>query len=487
MARPRRRGLLWVGGALAAVLFVSLTWIFPAVYEARYNPETKPGGVADPAWHPIPSAEDDAVYLDTTRTSAPHPGAAVEGRDGYLFLGDDYQANFAQAMGRRYYSRDEVQLTVALVEAQKKWLAEQGIVSEYVVVPAKWSVYSDKMPTWTDGKILPHVFDQLLTAGPDDFVDLREDLTARRKTADTYSRLNSHWTQFGAFVGFQGIMSRLQSDYPALGPLPVPTLSGTTQADADNEFAGITGAPGPNNWTVPQLASPLTPYTVTRQGTQTTVAGDQQLDITQMPLQTDNPAAGNSRRALILADSATTGLSPYLAAAFGSTYMLRHWMDLPAQSPNIPALVESYKPDVVITLVSERNLNVITPDSQMWQAAAAYGGSTTSEGSWAKGQEGSTISVSSTDLTSPTMVTLPNRPSGGLVMQLKVDAAEAGDVTLTGTSSTGPFSVGLRLAPGPNVVYAQIPDGLADKTLTIQRGGGQGSLTAQAVAVRALS
>ena len=96
------------------------------------------------------------------------------------------------------------------------------------------------------------------------------------------------------------------------------------------------------------------------------------LDMTQMPLQTENPAAGNNHRALILADSATSVHVPVPGRAFGSTMMVRHLVDAPEKAPNIPALVDSYQPDIVITLVSERNLNVVTPDSQLWQAAVAY-------------------------------------------------------------------------------------------------------------------
>ena len=166
---PRRRRVLhWVVGVVGTLAFVLVAWVFPAVYHDRYDPATKAGAtpavVNDPAWHPVPTPEQDQAYLQQTRTSAAHPGAAVEGRDGFLFLGDDYMANFAQAMGRRYYSREEVQTTVDAEKNRDAWLAKRGIASELFVVPAKWSIYPDKLPAWTDGQVLPHVLDQLVTA-----------------------------------------------------------------------------------------------------------------------------------------------------------------------------------------------------------------------------------------------------------------------------------------------------------------------------------
>ncbi|HEY4992043.1 MAG TPA: hypothetical protein VII33_08145 [Nakamurella sp.] len=485
--RIRRR----VGLVLAVLLFAVLTWVLPAVYHARYEPATaaSAAAAADTAWHPIPTADQDRTYLEQTRTNAPHPGAAVEGRDGYLFLGDDYQANFAQAMGRRFYSRDEVQRTVDAVQARNTWLADRGIAGEIVVVPATSSVYPDKMPAWTDGQLLPTVLDQLIAADPTSFVDLRPDLKAQRVVADTYPRLNSHWSSFGAFVGFQTIVKRLQADHPEIGTLPVPTLAGTTTTDAYNEFAGITGAAGPNDWTVSQFTAPLQPYTlVGGDGSRTTVPGDQLLDLTQMPLQTENPAAGNNDRALILADSATSMMSPYLAAAFGSTYMLRHWMDLPANSPNIPALVESYRPDVVITLISERNLNVVTPETAAWQAAVAYdAGNPQAVGSWATAGGGSSMTVSQPDLSTPMTATLASVPAGGLGIRLDVQAGSAGTLTVSGTGSGGPFSVSSQVAAGTNVLFAKIPAGLVGPTLTIARSDGAGTWNATALGVRALS
>jgi hypothetical protein len=524
VASSNRRLLRRVAVGVALLVVIVAAWVLPAVYHARYDPATHsdgagpaattagagpaattagagsagptraaaatsvdPASATQPLWHPLPTPEQDRAYVENTRSTAAHPGQAVAGRDGYLFLGDDYMANFAQAMGRRFYSPDEVALTVAAVQSSKAWLANRGIASEFVVVPATWSVYTDKMPAWTDGAVLPHVLDQLIAADSASFVDLRPDLIAQRATADTYPRLNSHWTPFGSYVGFRTLIGRLEADHPDLGTLPVPTLTGTTTTDAFNEFAGITGAAGPNDWVVPQFAAPLPPYTViAADGTRTTAAGDEFLDLTKMPLQTENSAAGNEHRALILADSATSVMSPYLAAAFGSTLMVRHWVDQPSEAPNIPALVASYQPDVVITLVSERNLNIVTPDSAAWQAAAAYDrGDRQPLGEWTSTGDG-TLTVSGSDLSASATATLPAAPPGPVAVRIALDATDVGTLTVTGSTAAGPVTASARVARGSNILFAQLPAGLTDPTLTIARSSGQGSWTATAVSVRAL-
>lgn len=492
LAAPRSRQVLHrVIGVMATIGFVVVAWVLPVIYDHRYDPATKavpaPATTNDPAWHAVPSPEQDRDYLQQTRTAAAHPGAAVEGRDGFLFLGDDYVANFAQAMGRRYYSREDVQTTVDAVRGRQTWLAGRGIASEFFVVPAKWSAYPDKLPGWADGQVLPHVLDQLVTADAANFPDLRPALRQGRSTADTYSKLNSHWTAFGAYVGFQAIAAQLHKDHSMLGDLAVPTLSGTATTDTNNEFAAITGAPGPNNWTQPTLAQPLPAYIVVKpDGSRTTVPGAQVLDITQMPLQTESNASGNTHRALILADSATTSLSPYLAHAFGTTMMVRHWMDVPAQAPNLVALVESFRPDVVITLLSERNLNTVTPDAAGWQAANAYEtGRKPDLGSWVDGT-GNGLTLSGRDLARPVTAALTRPPTGGLALRLEVDATAPGAVSVSGTTTTT-LDRTLTVAAGHSDLFVTVPPGLADGTLLLQRSGGPGTLTVTSMSVRAIS
>lgn len=499
--------LRWVIGTLVTLLLVVVTWVLPAIYHARYDPLTRDDGAlaagrtatdgataggdpaaaapavaADPAWHPIPTAEQDQIYLEQTTTAAPHPGLAVEGKDGYLFLGDDFQANFAQAMGRRFYSREEVESTVTAVSGSNKWLANRGIAAEFVVVPATWSVYSDKMPEWTDGQVMPRVLDQLIAADPKSFPDLRPPLVAARATADTYPRLNSHWTPFGAFIGLQSVVSRLLADHPDVGDVTLPTVAGTTTTDSNNEFAGITGAAGPNNWVTPEFTAPLPEYAVIDSaGGRTTVPGDHMLDITQWPLQTENPAAENNHRALIVADSATTFMSPYLAAAFGNTMLVRHWVYDPEQSPNLPALVENYRPDVVINLVSERNLNLVTPDAGAWQAAVAYdSGTQPPVARWGSGDADTTLSVSQSDLGTPVIASLSALTASALAIKMDMQTDGVGTLTVRGTAESGAFSRSLRVAAGHNVLFAEIPAGLAGP-ITIERTAGQGTWTANEI------
>lgn len=467
--------LTWVGHVwlvFLAVAFLLLAVVFPTVYRDRYEhlaassappatgtptPTSAPPTVGTSSTHPAPTAAQIADYTKHTQTEAAHPGLAVEGQNGYLFLGDVFLQNFAQAMGHRYYSDAELAAQTSAIRNQKAWLASQGIDSEFVVVPAKWSVYGDQLPTWTAGNRLAPIQDQLQQSAPNDIVDIRQALRAARGTAHTYSKLNSHWTDFGALEGFAAISQRIERDYPQIGAIESPKPESVRTEDSNNEFKAITGAPGPNDWTVPVFEQPLNSFVVLKDGKAATVAGGSKLDMLQLPLQTQNAKTRNPHRVLVLADSANTMTSPYWANAFASTMMVRHHADSPADAPNLPALVASYHPDLVVTQISERNLNVVTPDSQTWAAAAAYQNAAAKGGAPLASPP---VRVAGSQVSAGVSLTVATT-STPMALQLQLQASAPVTVKLAGTGSSGDFTVPLRLAVGTNTTFALLPAGVS--------------------------
>ena len=501
----RGRTVLRSIGVVALLGFLAtLIWVFPAVYANRYGPAAAPAAtsatpkalsaVTRPALrlgapHPKPSAAQDRIFTEQA-ARAPRPGVAVEGRDGYLFLGDNYLSNFSQALGRRYYSPEEVARTSATIESARSWLNARKIPMELILSPAKWSIYPDKLPAWTSGQGLQHITDQLLAYDPRSILDLRPDLVTARTSHQTYSKKNSHWTPYGGYVAYTSIVRQLRAQHPELGTLRVPILSTVTTVNEQNEFATLTKDPGPNDWTVPHFSPGLPAYDlILANGVRTRQAPGTLVDITQAPLQTASPSAGNKHRVLILGDSSLTSLSPYLATAFASTLIVRHFIDNPDRAPSIAALVESYHPDLVLTITAERNLDIPIGDLEMWQSALDYDKAATSPtASWtAGGASGSTISVvGPANLSGPLTVILPRLLTTSAAIRFSVNSTAPATVELRGATKAGPFSVPLRIGPGSNTTFATVPAGVTGRRLTLVRTSGSGVVTAREVSVRGL-
>jgi hypothetical protein len=287
----------------------------------------------------------------------------VSGKNGWTFWGDVQAMNFSQAVGKRVLSNQEAAQWHTYLSQLQKSLAEKNIPLYVVVTPAKWDVYPQDLPDWAQSIRGSAPLDQLLHQYPDlPLVDVRAALREASKSHPVYSKVNSHWTDYGASVGWTSIAKCIDAAAPALGPLSTPPSDGVTLGPDNNEFAtyGITNATP--DWTIPRYTQPLKPVTVVREdGTSSVVDGATPTDESLLPLTTETPGAQSQHSALVLRDSMGNGLSVFLQQAFQTTWQVRHNFDDPSHIANIPALVSKDKPDVVIVEVAERFLNFPPP------------------------------------------------------------------------------------------------------------------------------
>ncbi len=457
-----------------------------------------PGAAGLPGVLPTPgpavglTATQEGVFRRETEGGA-SGGFAVVGRDGYVFIGEMANANLSQAVGRRQYAQTELASVREALEGQRRWLAARRIPMAFVVAPAKWSVYPDELPAWTEGMTGEHILDQLLQAAPDGgIVDLRAGLReARSGPGQPYSRQNSHWSDYGAYLGLQATFRVLAQRHPQLGPLPLPALTGVEVTDQFAEFAGQPGVTGANDWAAPRHARPLPDFRVTdAAGATRTVPGTTRVQLEQLPLRTEYAAAPNPRRVLVLGDSMMGSVSPYLATVFRSTLLVGHHLDNPQNAPSLVAAVEQFRPELVVYLVSERNLNVPMGDGPMWSAAlrfdAAGEGTTLARWPDAAGQSAAAPALGRPS-TEPLRLTVAG--SGGLsplVLRIETQAEQPGVVVVSGAAEGGaPVSVPVRVAPGAAVTYVALP-ALAERVLTITPASGT-SLTVIAAAARPIA
>ena len=296
--------------------------------------------------------------------SADMSGPAVTGEDGWVFWGDVQAQNFSQALGRRLLSEAEVAGWTSYLSAVRDALGQRGIPFVVVIAPAKWSIYPQELPSWGQSIRGSGPLDQLMAAaGELPVVDLRATELAAAQQQAVFSRVNSHWTEYGAYVGWKQIAGCLNDLYPTLGlRMPVP-ISGVRVEQANNEFAPF-GVPDPAapDWAVPEYADPLSAVRVTdASGVTTEVAGDQPTDMSQLPVTTHTDQPQTDKTALLLRDSFGNALSIPVQQAFATTWQVRHNVDTPGSVPDIAALADEYHPDVVILEIAQRHLTFPAP------------------------------------------------------------------------------------------------------------------------------
>lgn len=429
-------------------------------------------------------AQAAAMYANGT---SPNPGMALVGREGWVFYGDPFNANLAQAAGTRYYSDEDLAMWAQSIGEQQKWLASRGIPVVFIVAPAKWSIYPDKLPEGT--KVTgTHIFDQLLKSHPElSLIDVRPALKKGRDEADTYSKLNGHWTDYGAYVAWRDLVEQLQTIDPAVTPNSPPAYSSIGVADQGNEYADILKLHAPNPWTYPVLTEPLPDVQiVSSDGTTKTVPGKTQTDSLDMPREIVSPSASNSSRVLALCDSACRSLSPYLQSSYASTMQVRHAIDHPEQRPSVPYLVDTYKPTFALYVMTERNFNNVLADGPMWAAANAYDeAQQASVATWAPSGSANTLTVSADPSESvPASIKWPRKSGAVDIAKLEIDAQAFGQLQLHVAKGAKTETISVQYPAGRSELFYALPKATSGMTANLLLAPGSGAVSVLSAEVR---
>lgn len=485
-----RRRLYWGGFVVLALLVCVPSVVVVVSTRAEGVPSAV---VAENLEKSIQAAQPGDTKADQQKVAAelyakgisPNPGIASVGRDGWAFYSDLFLTNLSQATGARRYSEEEVAAWSESVAGQQKWLATRGIPMYFVVAPASWSIYPDKAPEGMDFDV-PHIFDQLLAVRPDlPIIDLRQPLKDARGVADTYSKLNGHWTDFGAYVAWQQIVAKIAAQNPALAPSPPPGYSSVATMDKGNEFVETMNLNVPNPWTYPVLDTPLPDVQVTaNDGVTRTLPGSTQVDQLQMPYQSVSLAASSPNRLLTLCDSTCNSVSPYLDSAFAGTMQVRHIIDQPEARPNLPYLIDTYKPNLVVYFMTERTLDKGLTDGPMWAAANAFDAAVP-VGSWSATGTATAVNLDAQPTeASPASISWPRQSGAKDVLRVDLDAQNFGQLQVNVGSGKDAKVVSVQYPAGKSEVFLQVPASAAGSSLALQLAAGSGAVTVSSVEVR---
>lgn len=350
-------GLAWKGQNPYGVALPEATAAPSASLPETCTPAFAREGASDP-WSADPSAAE-AVYQQHAESLQ---GYFVEGQDGHLVLGEPHSQNVSQALGRVQLDPPHLEAWHAHIANLQAELAADGRELLVVVAPAKWETVPEALPAWTEGLLGPTMLDQLLAAHPElPVVDVRAAMEAADDEHPLYSPLNSHWTDYGAWVAFGAVAECMRQVSLEYADVDAPEVTGVTRTTDRSEYSGA-GWSGPSgeDWTLPVYAEPAATMEVTwADGTVETLDTHAQLDMLQLPASTRTPTATTDLSALILRDSTGNAFGPPAQAVFSEITQRVHALDDPAAMPDAPALAAEVDAGVVILVMTERYLALV--------------------------------------------------------------------------------------------------------------------------------
>lgn len=151
----------------------------------------------------------------------------IFGADGWLFYTGDF--SLADMLRQLQFSDEELQRWKSSMAQRGAWLQQQGIAYRFVVAPDKHTVYREHLPTryQASGPSRFQGLQSFLGSSPY-LVDLEPALARRKgKGPDLlYFREDTHWTSYGAYVGYHEIMKSLG-----------PSFAGNTLSTAESAIA----------------------------------------------------------------------------------------------------------------------------------------------------------------------------------------------------------------------------------------------------------
>ncbi len=266
----------------------------------------------------------------------------IIGKKGWLYYTGDGEVN--DFRGITSYNDDQLRRWTYGLRLKRDWLKSRGIRYLYVIAPNKSTIYPEYLPPQY-GRIRQK-------SGLDDFmayirkypdlkvVDLRRPLIQNKEKHTLYFQTDTHWNNYGAFIGYTEMICPIKEWFPAVNPLTLNDFEIKITKKRPGDLADMMGG---HDFLFDEdyVFIPKQPFNAVSIG-QTKNIHD------PFTTQTKDKALP---RALIFRDSFFSSMVPFVAENFSVSHFV--WTRWNSDTP-VEELIEQYKPDVVIEEVVER-------------------------------------------------------------------------------------------------------------------------------------
>ncbi len=272
--------------------------------------------------------------------TSPSP-LVILGKKGWLFYNSDYDGpNLTDFCGLAPFAEGQLAGMQMSLEAITRSFAARGITFCVVVPPSKHTIYPEYLPgrlRALAGKTrLDQVAARLGSSPVVRFLDLRPAMRAGKSRHLVFLMTDTHWNDYGAFLGSRAVLELLAREFPGLA-VPPGEVEVKASARGDSDLEDLLAAgPLPDEGNVG-----------VRRARRLRAGGGRKHRLDQRIVR-EFPGAGRPRL-LMFRDSFAMDMIPHLSPAFSRSVFI--WSTTMYQD-----LVDMEKPDVVILEVTERFL-----------------------------------------------------------------------------------------------------------------------------------
>lgn len=317
-------------------------------------------------------AQFKAVYDDVrirTLRSSPNPKVVVGEEDWLFYLEPD--SGLPTYVHDRPLGQEAVAQWRSVIEQRVAFFGARGVTYLLVMAPSKSSIHSHRVPQRIQQRTAQGRFDQIVSGlSPrvrEHVLDLREPLRAQAQTLDNYYRLDSHWNDEGAYLGYQKMVERLaelsardSSPLPVGWERPVAVTRRRVRAERDDLAAMLNRPHFWSEWTTALTPAGPAPekFLLPMQALSTLRDPKLTPESKFYPYGRRQPAAHDLPRCVAFRDSFFHILEPYFAHHCQRLILLKHLDKL--QTPVLSLdmkLLAAEQPQIVVEEFVERLLN----------------------------------------------------------------------------------------------------------------------------------
>ncbi len=157
----------------------------------------------------------------------------IIGKDDFFFLSDMFGSVVSKSKGTFYYANEQIDTWTTKLNKLQDWYEKQGIQFIVVVASNKHTVYSDKlpinMPYKENGTITDDIVKDSLNKGIH-MLNLKKALREKKSVNQLYFKMDTHWNNYGALIGYLETMKYLNSIYKKNYKIPEYTIKETASS-----------------------------------------------------------------------------------------------------------------------------------------------------------------------------------------------------------------------------------------------------------------
>jgi GT2 family glycosyltransferase len=294
---------------------------------------------------------------------SPDRGRVVIGRDGWLFLQEDRNDALGQHTGRVRFSPEDKESLAALLRERRAVAESYGCIWITAVVPDKEAVYAEFLPP----EVTPvprrpvHDFLEIAEAEGAPAIYLLDDLRAAKAQGDLYMKTDTHWNHRGTFVAYQAICREISArglNLEVLDPRSISWIEQPVQGDLGSKL-------------YPEIGESKDVFPRLEGRVRGVLVHDNRVRNHGMVLIHEQPDRDDLPTCLVFGESFAPPLVNFLKESFGRVTFVH-------TSMLVGDLVERLRPDVVLSVPTERFLISVPDDAEaldrLAEAARAKGG-----------------------------------------------------------------------------------------------------------------